>query len=144
MKIQIFKITFYSLFGPYLETIFVKTALWAQNNIIIYLQWTTIGPASQAFAAAEFLTKETKGNAWSGTPWSGQAVKWYWYTVRSMEAISFFTVPYKWKKSEMKNKWRKEGKTSEILFFFDRNDFSVFSKREGHSLWIHLVSCIGY
>ena len=39
-------------------------------------------------AAAEFRTKETSGRAWSGTPWSGHAVKWYWYTVLSAEAAA--------------------------------------------------------
>ena len=33
-----------------------------------YLQCTTMGPASRALAAAEFLTNETKGRACRGTP----------------------------------------------------------------------------
>ena len=57
-----------------------------------YLQCTTIGPASKALAAAEFRTNDTRGRACKGTPWSGQAVKWYWYTVRSKVAICFLEV----------------------------------------------------
>ncbi len=57
-----------------------------------YLQCTTIGPPSDGFAFDEFLTKVTRGSACSGTPWSGQAVKWYWYTVRS-EPTSLLLLP---------------------------------------------------
>lgn len=41
-----------------------------------YLQWTTMGPASEGLMCRTRRRNMRKGDGWSGTPWSGQAVNW--------------------------------------------------------------------
>lgn len=51
-----------------------------------YLQWTAIGPASRMLSCFK-LTSSKKSSTPPGsvgTPWSGQALKWYCQTVRSV------------------------------------------------------------
>lgn len=58
-------------------------------NIYIYLQWTTVGAAAPSLCMC-CLTSPLN---WirtcvpCGTPWSGQAVKWKCFTVRSTEVL---------------------------------------------------------
>ena len=41
-----------------------------------YLQWTTMGPASEGLQALTRRRKASVGVGYSGTPWSGQAMNW--------------------------------------------------------------------
>ena len=63
---------------------------WKSVWLLPHLQCTTIGPASTGLAEATFLTKWRRGVGYSGTPWSGHTVKWYWLTIFSSLEPSFW------------------------------------------------------
>lgn len=50
---------------------------------ILYLQWTTIGPAEGGLEILILRMKESSPVAWYGTPWSGHPVKWNCLTSRT-------------------------------------------------------------
>ena len=45
------------------------------------LQWTTVGATSYSVPLSVTFRKNCRSWNASGTPWSGQAVKWYWVTI---------------------------------------------------------------
>lgn len=55
-----------------------------------YLQCTTMGPALTGLEEVTFLTNCSNGVGESGTPWSGQTVKWNCRTILSSWEPSFW------------------------------------------------------
>lgn len=53
------------------------------TKFVVYLQWTTIGPAEGGLEILTLRMKESSPVAWYGTPWSGQPVKWNCLTSRT-------------------------------------------------------------
>ena len=48
------------------------------HSIHTHLQWSSMGPCNGLYSCLIRQWKARMGVAYSGTPWSGQEVKWYW------------------------------------------------------------------
>ena len=72
------------------------------HYMYMYLQWTTIGPDG-LYSSLIRRWKARMGVAYSGTPWSGHEVKWYWARGNaSSEIPGNWNIQQEWDTSEMK------------------------------------------
>lgn len=61
-----------------------------KQALILYLQWTTVGAAAPSLCMCSLTSPLNwiRTSVPCGTPWSGQAVKWKCFTLRSSEVLS--------------------------------------------------------
>lgn len=64
----------------------LKSVIWRLSNVCVSsdLQWTTVGECLEYWSMCSLTRclKPMRSSVVSGTPWSGQAVKWKWRTER--------------------------------------------------------------
>lgn len=64
----------------------LKSVFWRLSNVCVssHLQWTTVGECLEYWSMCSLTRclKPMRSSVVSGTPWSGQAVKWKWRTER--------------------------------------------------------------